>query len=285
MRSRNDSCWCGSNEKYKRCHLEFDERLSSFKAKGYPVPHRKLVKSTEDLIYIRKACRLTKDILDELSEKVTVGISTEELDHFVHQKTINMGAIPASLNYHGFPRSCCISINEVICHGIPSERRLIEGDIVNIDVNCIINNRFGDSCRMYSVGKISKQAQQLIDGAKACLEAGIRAVKPWQSVSLIGEAIHEHADQLGYSVVDMFGGHGVGNAFHEDPFIFHCRRKEKQMILVPGMVFTIEPMINEGKKEGKVLSDGWTAITQDGKLSAQWEHTILVTENGAEVLT
>jgi len=282
---RNDACWCGSQKKYKKCHLAQDDKLDEFARKGYPIPHHKLVKTEAQIAGIRKACVLTKSILDQLQEKIKPGVSTNELDHWVHDYTLKNGAIPAPLNYRGFPKSICTSINEVICHGIPNDDPLIEGDIVNVDVTCILDGYYGDSCRMYEVGKVSTAAKKLIQVTKECLELAIKAVKPMAPINMIGDAIEPYAKKHGYSVVEMFGGHGIGNDFHEDPFISHCQKPEKGMILVPNMVFTIEPMINEGVAEGEVLKDGWTAKTVDRKLSAQWEHTIRVTENGAESFT
>ncbi len=283
--SRNDQCWCGSGKKYKKCHLEQDERLAAFQKKGYPIPPHRLIKSEAEIDGIRKSCQLTHWILKELTSRIRPGITTDEINTWVHETTLAHGAIPAPLNYKGFPKSTCISVNEVICHGIPGPYVLKEGDILNVDVTCILNGFYGDSCRMYPIGKIAPNAQKLIDVTKECLNAGIRAVKPFHTVGDIGRAIEEVAQKNGFSVVEIFGGHGIGTEFHDDPFIFHYSHPEKQMVMVPNMVFTIEPMINEGKPDAKILKDGWTAVTADGKLSAQWEHTVRVTETGVEILT
>jgi len=283
--SRNDLCWCGSGLKYKHCHLDFDDRLRRLASQGYPIPSRKLFKTAEQIEGIKKSCQLTKRLLDELVDLICPGVSTATLDQWVYDQTIANNAIPAPLNYRGFPKSICTSINEVICHGIPGDRVLVEGDIINVDITCILDGFYGDSCRMYSVGQISEDAQKLVDVTKQCLDLAIQSVRPFDSIGVIGEVIEAHATKHGYSVVEMFGGHGVGNEFHEDPFVYHCRRSEKQMICAPGMVFTIEPMINLGKKECEILKDGWTAVTKDRSLSAQWEHTVLITDSGVEVLT
>ena len=283
--NRNAPCWCGSGKKYKNCHLEFDEKLSSFKRQGFPIPKQKIIKSAKDIEGIRKSCQLTKKILDELSTIIKPGITTNEIDAWVDKKTRENNATPAPLNYKGFPKSICTSINEVICHGIPSDRVLVEGDSINVDVTCILNGYYGDSCRMYAVGKISSEAERLIQTTKTCLDESIKALKPFSSLNVVGDTIEKIAHDAGYSVVEMFGGHGVGNAFHEEPFVFHYKREDKQMICAPGMVFTIEPMINMGTHEAEILDDDWTAVTQDRKLSAQWEHTVLITDSGVEILT
>lgn len=283
--SRNDNCWCGSEKKYKVCHLEMDEKLESFARQGYPIPRKKLIKSQEQIDGIRKSSQLTSKILDELSNIIKPGMTTNAINDWVHTTTLQHGAIPAPLNYKGYPKSICTSLNDVVCHGIPDDTRLKDGDILNVDVTCILNGYYGDSCRMYEIGSVSDEAHKLCAITKECLQLAIDQVKPYVSVSVIGDAIQAHAHQHGYSVVEAFGGHGIGTSFHDDPFIFHFSRPEKQMIMAPGMVFTIEPMINVGKHQCKVLADEWTAVTRDGSLSAQWEHTILVTETGSEILT
>jgi methionyl aminopeptidase len=283
--NRNDNCWCGSGAKYKKCHLSFDEKIDSYRQKGFPVPNHSLLKSQADIDGIKKSGALTSQLLDGLNDIIKPGITTEDIDNWVHDQIIKHGATPATLNYKGYPKSCCTSINDVVCHGIPDNTVLEDGDIINVDITSVIDGYYGDSCRMYSVGNISKEAQKLVTVAKECLDKGIDAVQAWRPVSDIGKAIQAHAHKHNYGVVEMFGGHGVGNAFHEEPFIYHYERKDKQMIMVPGMVFTIEPMINIGTPHCEILDDDWTAVTADGSLSAQWEHTLLVTENGAEILT
>ena len=283
--SRNDQCWCRSGKKYKQCHLDSDDRLRELSRQGYPIPDRKLIKTPEQLDGIRKSSQLTATILDELNSIIKPGITTNDIDRWVYDYTIRHNAIPAPLNYKGFPKSVCTSLNEVICHGIPSDRVLEEGDIINVDVTCILDGYYGDSCRMYKVGSVSKEADDLVRVSKECLMKGIEAVKAFSSINDIGNAITEHAHAHHYSVVEMFGGHGVGNKFHEEPFIHHNKVKSKLMIMMPGMVFTIEPMINCGSHHAKILKDDWTAVTKDKRLSSQWEHTLVVTETGCEILT
>ncbi len=282
--NRNDLCYCGSGKKYKKCHLEIDAKLQIYKMKGYDIPPKRLILSPKDIEGIRKAGVITKGILDEVGKLVKPGVTTDEINDFVHKYTIERGGIPAPLNYHGFPKSCCISIDDVICHGIPSDRVLEEGQIVNIDITTILDGYYADASRMYYVGEVSDKAKDICECAKKCLEIGLSVVKPFNSISDIGVAIEKYANEKGYSVVRGFGGHGVGKVFHEDPHVSHYDTKTKGMIMVPGMVFTIEPMINEGTYKLNILDDDWTAVTRDGKLSAQWEHTLVVTETGYEIL-
>lgn len=283
--SRNDSCWCGSGKKYKRCHLEMDTLIRQLEKKGMIAPNKNLILNDEQIEGVKKAGHITATILNKVGELVKEGVTTEEINTFVHNYTIELGAVPAPLNYMGFPKSVCTSINEVVCHGIPEERKLKNGDIVNIDVTSILNGYYGDASRMYIVGEASEEAKNLVKVAKECLEIGMEQVKPYATVGDIGYAINKHAKKHGYSVVREYGGHGIGLKFHEEPFVDHVGKASTGMVLIPGMIFTIEPMINEGTFRCKVLDDGWTALTADGKLSAQWEHTIVVTEDGYEILT
>ncbi len=283
--NRNDLCWCGSLKKYKKCHLEQDERLDQLEQAGYEVPGRELIKKPEQIEGIRQACQLSKQILDSLEERIRPGVTTEQIDKWVHEYTVSHGAYPAPLNYKGFPCSVCTSVNEVICHGIPNATPLGDGDIVNIDVTCILNGYYGDTSRMFMVGTPSSQAQELVRVARECLYLGIEQVKPFNRIGDIAYAIEQHANQHGFSVVQTYGGHGVGIDFHEEPFVQHFGPKDDGMILVPNMVFTVEPMINVGSHKCNTLEDGWTTITVDGSLSAQWEHTVRVTDSGAEILS
>lgn len=283
--SRNDLCWCGSGKKYKACHIHIDEKLSAMEDEGFIIPPRGIIKTPEQIDGIRKSCKTTKKVLDMVAERIKEGITTEEINTWVHNYTIELGAIPAPLNYMGYPKSVCVSINEVVCHGIPSGRALKNGDIVNVDVTCILNGYYGDASRMFIIGEASEEATKLVKMAKECLDIGILQVKPFATVGDIGHAIQQLAEGNGYSVVREFGGHGIGVNFHEEPFVDHAARPNSGMVLVPGMTFTIEPMINLGTFRCKVLEDGWTAITADGKLTAQWEHTVLVTDDGVEILT
>lgn len=285
--NRNDNCWCGSNKKYKNCHLSFDEKINSFKRKGVIVPSRKLIKTPEQIEKIKESCKINTAVLDLVSEKIRSGMSTEEINTIVHNFTVENGAIPAPLNFQGYPKSVCTSLNDEVCHGIPSPNVILEdGDIINVDVSTILNGYFSDASRMFMIGEVHPELKKLVTIAKECLEKGLEAAKPWGFLGDIAEAVQKHAEANGYSVVREFGGHGIGLAFHEEPFVSHVGRKGHGMLLVPGMVFTIEPMINMGGPEIFINSDDdWTVLTEDGSPSAQWEYTVLITENGAEILT
>lgn len=282
--SRNSKCWCGSGKKYKKCHIDVENIIYDYLNKGYKMPDQSLIKTKDDIEGIRKSAVITNDILNMLSEKAIAGVSTNELNEFVNAYTLSKGAVAAPLNYDGFPKSICTSINEVVCHGIPSDRVLKDGDIVNIDITTILDGYYSDASRMYMIGEVSEDARQLVNSTKEALQIGLSAVKPYTPFHEIGNAIAPYAKEKGYSIVREFGGHGVGNDFHEEPFIYHFANDEKGILMLPGMVFTIEPMLNMGMSSCKVLEDEWTAVTKDGSLSAQWEHTILVTEDGFEVL-
>ncbi|WP_138203078.1 type I methionyl aminopeptidase [Haloimpatiens lingqiaonensis] len=282
----NKLCWCGSGKKYKDCHLDLDMRLEALAAEGHIVPDRDMIKTDLEIEGIRKSGRLTKAILDMVGEKIKEGVTTEEVNNWVHQFTVEHGGIPAPLNYMGYPKSVCISINEVVCHGIPNEETVLKnGDIVNVDVTTILDGYYSDSSRMYIIGEGSEEAKRLVKVAKECLYEGIKEVKPFATLGDIGYSVQKHAEKNGYSVIRDYGGHGIGLDFHEDPFVAHCGERGRDMVLFPGMVFTIEPMINQGTYEYDVLKDGWTVLTKDRKLSAQWEHTVLVTREGYEILT
>lgn len=285
--NRNDLCWCGSGLKYKRCHLDFDQKIEAFKLKGKIVPDRNIIKNKEQIEGIRESGKINTAVLDLVAEKIKAGMSTEEIDKLVYEYTISRGAIPADLNYEGFPKSVCTSINDEVCHGIPSEDIILEeGDIVNVDVSTIYNGYFSDASRMFKIGNVHEEVEKLFRVSKECLDAGLDAVKPWSFLGDVSEAVQKHAEKNGFSVVREFGGHGVGLRFHEDPFVSHVGKKGTDMLLVPGMIFTIEPMINMGSKEIFVDEEnGWTALTEDGYPSAQWEYTVLVTEDGHEILT
>lgn len=285
--NRNDLCWCGSGLKYKRCHLDFDQKIEAFKLKGKIVPDRNIIKNKEQIEGIRESGKINTAVLDLVAEKIKAGMSTEEIDKLVYDYTISRGAIPADLNYEGFPKSVCTSINDEVCHGIPSEDVILEeGDIVNVDVSTIYNGYFSDASRMFKIGNVHEEVEKLFRVSKECLDAGLDAVKPWSFLGDVSEAVQKHAEKNGFSVVREFGGHGVGLKFHEDPFVSHVGKKGTDMLLVPGMIFTIEPMINMGSKEIFVDEEnGWTALTEDGYPSAQWEYTVLVTEDGHEILT
>lgn len=285
--NRNAHCWCGSGKKYKQCHERFDIKLQELAARRKVIPPRSLIKNQKDIMGIKKSAKINTAVLDHVAQHIKAGMSTAEIDRLVHDFTIAQGAIPAPLNYEGFPKSCCTSINNEVCHGIPSEDIILkEGDIVNVDVSTIYKGYFSDASRMFMIGEVSEDAQKIVRVAKECLEVGLKAVHPWGTVGDIGAAVYAHAKENGCSVVVDFAGHGIGKAFHEDPCVRHVGMRGAGMVLAPGMVFTIEPMINLGDYHLYIDEEnGWTAYTKDGSLSAQWEHTILVTNNGIEILT
>ena len=246
-----------------------------------------IIKTQDQIDGIRKSSKLAGEVLIYIDEFVKEGVNTEYLDQLIHKYIVDHGAISATMNYNGYPKSCCISPNEVVCHGIPSSDTILKnGDILNIDITTILNGFFGDTSKMYTVGSITETAQKLINATKHCLDLGIQQVKPGNYLGNIGYVIARYATSQGFSVVYEYCGHGVGIEFHEEPQVDHSASKNSGPKLKPGMIFTIEPMINEGKPRVRVdEKDGWTARTVDSKLSAQFEHTILVTETGHEVLT
>lgn len=266
---------------------EMDKKIMFFQKKGHLVPTRKLIKTPEQIEGIRRSGVVNTGVLDLVAKEIHAGMSTAEIDKLVYDYTISHGAIPAPLNYEGYPKSVCTSINEVVCHGIPSEDEILEeGDIVNVDVSTILDGYYSDASRMFVIGKTTPEKQKLVDVAKECLEVGMEAAKPYCFVGDIGNAIQKHAHKNGFSVVRDLCGHGVGLEFHEDPEVLHYGKKGTGMLLVPGMVFTIEPMINMGTWEVFIdEDDGWTVVTEDELPSAQWEHTFVMTENGVEILT
>lgn len=284
---RNEACWCGSGQKYKKCHAMTDEKIADYAAKGFETPDRGLLKTQTQLEGIRESSKLNIALLDYIEAFLMEGVTTEELDRLIQTKTQELGGIPATLNYHGFPKSVCISINDVVCHGIPSSQtKLQNGDIVNIDVSTIYHGYFSDSSRMFGIGEVSAAKSKLVHVAKECMELGVQQVKPWGFLGDIGQAVNDHAQKNGYTVVEDIGGHGIGLKFHEDPWVGFVSKRGTGMLLVPGLVFTVEPMINLGTAAIFTdKKDGWTVYTVDGKPSAQWEQTVLVTEVGCEVLT
>lgn len=250
------------------------------------VPEGVIIKTPEQIEGIRKAGQLTRDILNMLTDRIKPGITTNHIDRWIHEYTLKHGGRPATLNYKGYPKSTCVSINDVICHGIPDDETVLQdGDILNIDVTSVVDGYFGDASRMYFAGEPSEAARKLVQVTKECLDIGIEAVKPGNTTGHIGYAIFQHARKHGYSVVREWGGHGTGVEFHEDPHVSHYGRRGQGVLLVPGMTFTVEPMINAGKRHGVLQDDKWTVKTQDGSLSAQWEHTVAVTETGVDILT
>ena len=288
---RNELCWCGSGKKYKKCHAAYDERLDEMRFnvfKGQVRPPHRVINNAHDIAGIRQAGIINDGALDLMDTMVKPGVTTAELDKAVHDFIVDHGAVPGDLNYEGFPKSCCTSINDIVCHGIPSSKvRLKEGDIVNVDITTVLNGYYADASRMYMVGEVSPAAERLVRVTKECMEIGIAAAKPWHFVGDIGAACGAHAHENGYGVVTELGGHGAGKAYHLEPFVSRATPAGTGMLLVPGMTLTVEPMINEGtwKTYTDKTGDGWTVRTKDKKLSAQWESTILITETGAEVLS
>lgn len=267
---------------------DMDRKILAFQKQGHLVPKRKLVKTPEQIEGIRRSAAVNTALLDMVQSEIKEGMTTLQLDDMIYEFTTAHNAIPAPLNYEGYPKSSCISIDNVVCHGIPDEKTVLrEGQIVNVDVSTILDGYFSDASRMFIIGgETTPEKQRLVDVTKECLEIGIKEAQPYRFVGDIGYAIQCHAQKNGYSVVRELCGHGVGLEFHEEPEVCHYGRPKTGMLLVPGMVFTIEPMINMGKKEVHFSrEDGWTVTTRDGLPSAQWEHTILMTEEGPEILT
>ena len=257
--------------------------------KGALVPTRELVKTPEQIEGIRRAGVVNTGVLDAVGEAIHAGMSTLEIDQICRDYCEKHGATPACLNYEGFPMSVCTSINEVVCHGIPKADDILEeGDIINVDFTTILDGYYADASRMYIIGKTTPEKEQLVRVTKECLEIGMEAAKPWHGVNEIGRAIEKHAKKYHYGVVRDLCGHGVGLKFHEDPEVCHFAQRGDGMLLVPGMVFTIEPMINMGTWKVFIDADdpwGWEVISEDEKPSAQWEHTLLMTEHGPEILS
>ena len=281
-----DKCWCKSGKVYADCHKAFDEKLETFRKKGCIVPPHSLIKNEKQIEGIKEACRINTMILDKVAEEIREGMTTEDIDKIVVAETKRLGGKSGCLGYEGYPKSVCTSVNDVVCHGIPSEKvKLKSGDIINVDCTTEYKGFFGDSSRMFEIGEVSEKAHKLVKVTKECLDKAVQEIKPYCHVGDIGDIVSKHAKANGFSVVKELGGHGVGLKMHEDPFVNHTAKKGTGMILVPGMVFTIEPMINAGKAGVCVdENDGWTIYTWDDSLSAQWEYTLLMTETGVEIL-
>ena len=284
--NKEDKCWCGNKINYSECHKQFDFKLEELRKQGKIVPNKKLIKNQKQIDGIRKACQINSQILDKVAQKIRAGMTTDDIDKIVYDETIALGGKPACLGYEGFPKSVCTSVNSVVCHGIPSKKVVLkDGDIINVDCTTEVDGYFGDSSRMFMIGNVSAEAEKLVKVAKECLDLAVKKIKPYDHVGDIGHIVSKHAKANGCSVVKELGGHGVGLAMHEDPFVSHTAKKGTGMILVPGMVFTIEPMINAGKADVCIdENDGWTIWTYDDSLSAQWEYTLLMTETGLEIL-
>lgn len=289
MIGRNDVCWCGSGKKWKKCHFPNEgpagkqSELKDYYQKKFGI----LLKTDDQIAGIRKSGHLAAEILEATCAMAKEGVTTQELNDFAHKLHLEAGARPASLHYGNppFPKSICTSLNEVICHGIPNDTPLKKGDIVNIDVTCILGGYYGDCSKMVTIGKVSEERMRVVDVAYECLMRSVAILKPGVLICEIGDVIEDYAAANRCSVVNQFVGHGVGVHFHEQPQIFHSRNHSK-IPLAPGMTFTIEPMINAGQR-GAIIDteDQWTARTVDGRASAQWEHTLLITESGHEILT
>lgn len=318
---RNDPCWCDSGKKYKKCHLHSDERgetaapgitksedreptvkagtvsakrsvpehiICPDYAKSGAPPSTKLSckKLNEDqVLRMRRACRIARLVLDEVLDEVRAGVTTDELDRIAHNRTVDLGAYPSPLNYMGFPKSICTSVNEVVVHGIPDSRRLEEGDIINCDVTVYVDGMHGDCSETVFVGEVDDAARKLVQVTWECLMKSIDIIRPGQLLNAIGLVVETHARQNGFSVVREFTGHGIGEAFHMTPYVAHFYEPKNKTLIEEGMTFTVEPMINAGGAECRFWPDKWTAVTADLARSAQFEHTLLVTASGAEILT
>ena len=281
-------CWCGSGHAYEDCHKIIDDKIAILAAQGKEVPTRDMIKTPEQLEGIRKACALNTAALDEVEKHIKAGITTGELDRIIYEFIIAHGGVPGDLGYYGFPKSVTISVNDVVFHGIPGDKPydvLKNGDIVNVDVTSILHDYYADANMTFLVGQCSDEAKKIVDVARNSLKRALTMVKPGNKIGDIGWAIQDYAEGRGCSVVRDYIGHGIGRGFHEAPEVPHFGRRNTGIELVPGMVFTIEPMINLGEPYSRVLDDDWTAVTTDGSLSAQFEQTLVVTENGYEVLT
>jgi methionyl aminopeptidase len=258
----------------------------AYKRDGYIVPSRKIIKNEAQINGIRESGKVNIELLNYVGDNIKIGMTTQEIDRLVYEKTLQLGGTPAPLGFEGFPKSICTSLNNEVCHGIPSDKVILkDGDILNVDVSTIWNGYFSDSSRMFCIGDVSEENLRLVQVAKKAIEIGLCEVKAWNCLGNMGQAINDFVQSNGYTVVKEIGGHGVGLEFHEDPYVSYVSKKDTEMLMAPGMVFTIEPMINAGTAD--ILCDeenGWTVYTKDGKFSAQWEVTVAVTENGYEIL-
>ena len=284
---KNDPCWCGSGKPYCECHMTFDQKISRARFAGHEVPSHKIIKTPAQIEGIRESGKLNVAILDYVAEHIKAGITTEEIDQWGNAYfTTKHGGIPAPLNYEGFPKSVCTSINDQVCHGIPSKDVVLkDGDIINVDVSTILHGYFSDSSRMFLIGNVDPEKEKLVRVTNEAVEKGLEQVKPWGFLGDMGQAVHDYAKKNGYTIVEEVGGHGVGLEFHEDPFVSYVTRRGEEMLMAPGMIFTIEPMINMGRPDIFVDdSNGWTIYTDDRLPSAQREIMVLVTETGHEVL-
>ena len=284
---RNDACWCGSGKKYKKCHANEDERLQELYNDGKEVLVRSLLKTPKDIDGIKYSAEVNIGVLDYVGERIGPGVSTAQIDKWVYEYTVAHDAIPAPLNYEGFPKSVCTSVNDIVCHGIPSEDEVLkDGDIVNVDCSTIRNGYFSDSSRMFLIGDVSSERKKLVDVTHEAIQRGLAAVKPWGYLGDMAHAVQSYVEENGFSVVREFGGHGIGLEFHEDPFVGFVGEPGEGVVLAPGMCFTIEPMVNAGDYEIDMNDpNGWTVRTADGSDSAQGEVQLVVTDTGYELLS
>lgn len=284
---RNEACWCGSGKKYKSCHMHQDNRVALFASQGHEVPARSLLKTPEQLAGMRRSAAVNVAALDAVASQIGAGMPTSEIDRIVSKVTRDMGGIPAPLNYRGYPYSVCTSVNDQVCHGFPSDKVILkEGDIINVDCSTILDGYYSDSSRMFVIGETTDEKRRLVEVARECVMKGLEEVRPWGSLGDMSQAVHDHAKRNGFSVVREIGGHGIGLEFHEDPWVGYTGKRGTDMLLVPGMVFTIEPMINLGGPGVCThIENDWEIYTEDGSPSAQWELMVLVTETGSEVLS
>lgn len=284
---RNDECWCGSGRKYKKCHARTDDRMERFYLEGEEVLPRSLIKTQKDIEGIRASAEVNIGVLDYVGERICAGTSTMDINTWVTEYLEAHNAVSADLNFEGYPYSVCTSINDVVCHGFPDKNVILkDGDIINVDMSTIKDGYFSDSSRMYCIGEVSDERRRLVETCHEALKAGLSAVKPWGHLGDMSSAVQKVAEDAGYSVVEMFGGHGIGLEFHEDPFVPHTGEPGTGPILVPGMCFTIEPMVNAGGPDVTIDEEnGWIVRTTDGSDSAQWEVQLVVTEDGYELLS
>ena len=284
---RNDVCWCGSGKKYKKCHARIDEKLDRLYHDGREVLPRGLLKTPEDIEGIKRSAAINIGVLDYVAEHIHAGVTTAEVDKWIYDYTVEHGGVPADLDYEGYPKSVCTSINDVVCHGIPSEDDVLrDGDIVNVDCSTILDGYFSDSSRMFCIGEVSAERQRLVDVTRESVKRGLEQVRAWNTLGDVAHAVQSCVEEAGFNVVREFGGHGIGLEFHEDPFVGFVGEPGEGVVLAPGMCFTIEPMVNAGEP-GIDMNDpnGWTVRTKDGSDSAQWEVQLVVTEDGYELLS
>lgn len=284
--SPEEPCWCGSGKAYGCCHQAIEDRMEQLRAQGHLVPTRAMLKTPAQIEKIRESCKVNIAVLDEVAARIREGMTTGEIDRIVSEKTAELGGVAAPLGYQGYPYSVCTSVNDQVCHGFPSDEVVLEeGDIVNVDCSTIVDGFFSDSSRMFVIGETDEETQQLVDVTRECVMKGLEQVKPWGFLGDVAQAIQDHAAEYEYSVVREVGGHAIGLEFHEDPYVSYVTEKGTDMVLVPGMIFTIEPMINMGDADICLFEDNdWELYTEDGYPSAQWEIMVLVTDTGHEVL-